>query len=161
MDIVLDKEVYKLFQLSSVFINKYGFNQVLIQNYSNYNNIESWLFNPDDKNYQLIRVTLNDTGQTAFDLNRIEEYLHFFSGRIKDLKFIDIHMCKETYNESNEKYPHCIIEENYSDGIDLQNIYPEIYSAVHHVEYTDIEIMSLVNAMRQTIDKRRAVVHRV
>ena len=156
MDTTLGKELYKLFQLSSIFINRYGFNQVLIQNYSSYNNIESWLFNPNDINYQLIRVTLNDTSQTEFDYSRIEEYINYFSARMSNLSFIDIHIGKEEYHENSEKYPHCIIEEEYAAGVDLKNIYPEVYTAIHKVNDSEVEIVSLINAMKNTIDKRRS-----
>ena len=86
---------YKLLQLASIFIGEYGYNQVVINNYSMYSNVESWFFNPNNKDYQLIRVTLNDTSKLSFEETRINDYLDFFRKQVEDFKFLDIHIGNE------------------------------------------------------------------
>lgn len=152
---ILENNTYKLLQINSLFINKYGYNQVLINQYSSYSKTESWLFNPNNKDYQLIRVTFNNPSTISYDYERIEDHINYFSKSIKELKFLDIHIGNDKYDKDDETYDHCIVEDNYYDGVDLHNIYPEIYNVIHTVDDTKKEISSLVTTMRKTIDNRK------
>lgn len=145
---------YKLLQLANIFIGEYGYNQVVINNYSMYSNIESWFFNPNNKYYQLIRVTLNDTSKVSFEKERINDYLDFFKKQVKDFKFLDIHIGNEKYDINNEEYDHIIIDNNYYEGIDLKNIYPSIYGAVKNVDDKTKEITRLISSMQKAVRNR-------
>ena len=145
---------YKLLQLANIFIGEYGYNQVVINNYSMYSNIESWFFNPNNKYYQLIRVTLNDTSKVSFEKERINDYLDFFKKQVKDFKFLDIHIGNEKYDINNEEYDDIINDDNYYEGIDLKKIYPSIYGAVKNIDDKTKEIIILIYSMQKAVRNR-------
>lgn len=151
----MDK-LYKIFQLSDVFIRRYGFSQILLDSYSSYNRQEHWLYRKDDPDYQLIRITTVSASAVDYDRERINAYISYLSSKFeKEIRFLDLHISSEEYDETDEEYDHANIEEGYFAGTDLKQIYPEIYDAVHSVSDQQKEIYEIVQRMSGVIQKRR------
>ncbi|MBQ2510317.1 MAG: hypothetical protein II529_05800, partial [Erysipelotrichaceae bacterium] len=151
----MDK-LYKIFQLSDVFIRRYGFSQILLDSYSSYNRQEHWLYRKDDPDYQLIRITTVSASAIDYDRERINAYISYLSSKFeKEIRFLDLHISSEEYDETDEEYDHANIEEGYFAGTDLKQIYPEIYDAVHSVSDQQKEIYEIVQRMSGVIQKRR------
>ena len=148
--------MYKIFQLSDVFVSRYGFHQILLDSYSSYSRQEHWLYREDDPNYQLIRITTLSGAAVDYDMERIRSYISFFKEKFeKEISFLDIHISNEEYDPEEEEYPHLNLETDYSAGIDLKQIYPEIYSAIHEVDDRQKEIFGIVQKMNGVIQSRR------
>lgn len=153
---------YKIYQISDTFIEKYGFKQLIVQNYKNLKDAESWLINLEDKNYQIIRVTTNLAQNYYQDRNRVEEYLSYFKklSNNENIRFLDIHITIDKYNEDLEENDYLNIDENYRDGIDITNIYPLISNAVHNVEDSEEEIkkikQKIINNIKNKNNKAKA-----
>ncbi len=149
--------LYKVFQVSEIFISRYGYKQILLESFSSYNRQEHWLVNENDPNYQLIRVTTLPPTAVAYDQERIDAYLQFLSQRLeRDIRFLDLHISREPYDPEDETYPHGNLEESYYEGIDLKQIYPEIYSCVHEVDDKQKEILDLVHRMSGVMNNKKA-----
>ncbi|MBQ6493844.1 MAG: rhomboid family intramembrane serine protease [Erysipelotrichaceae bacterium] len=140
----MDRNFYKMYQLSNELITKYGFEQKLIRQYGSFIEKESWLFNPLDKDYQLIRITLDPAAEFELDRERVAEHIKYYSAAMKkDVSFLDIHITDEIYDKDAEEHPHAIINEGYADGIDLHELYPELYNAIHEVDDPNAEIKKI------------------
>lgn len=144
-----NKELYKLFQLSDLFVSKYGYTQVMIKEYEYLMKDEAWLLNKNAKEYKVIRLTFSSASQYEYETNRIEQYLKYFKTIIKneEIKILDIHINSDIYNKDNEPNDYLNIDENYYDGIDIQALFPEITNCIHHVENQEKEIMEIVKRM--------------
>ena len=152
---ILDN-IYKAFQLTDVFISKYGYNQVILDTFSSYASSEVWLFNNDNKDYELIRITTASTLAYLFDEERINIYINYFKGVYKkEIKFLDIHICDVEYNPEYEPYPYINIEENFLQGVDIDNCFPLIKNVIHNVEDPKSEMVTLVDTMKKAISERK------
>ena len=148
-------DLYKIFQLSSIFISKYEYNQILIQEFSQYSQNEIWLTKLDHSDYQLIRITFSPASQYVYDKERIETYLSYLQKTAgKDLKFLDIHINNEKYDSEMEEYDYINIDEGFADGKNVMDLYPEIYTAIHQVEDERAEIFRLKQSVQQIMKNR-------
>ena len=149
--------LYKVFQVSEIFISRYGYKQILLESFSSYNRQEHWLVNENDPNYQLIRITTLPPTAVTYDKERIEAYLGFLTQRFqREMTFLDLHISREPYVQEDEEYPHGNIEEGYYDGVDLKQIYPEIYECIHEVSDKQKEIIDLVHRMSGVANTKKA-----
>lgn len=153
---ILENNYYKILQLSDIFVNKYGYTQIVLEQYKQCLSYENWLYCPTNNDYKVIRITTNSSEQFIYDNDRFEEYISYFNKIIvnNSYKVLDIHICKEEYNIENEKYDYINLDENFNSGIDLTKIYPEIYSAIHYVKDANKEINDIVLKMKKTIQNR-------
>lgn len=136
--------LYKLFQLTDLFIDKYQFNQIIIKQLNDIEKDEAWLANFDDKNYNLIRLTFNSAETFIYDKNHVDEFINYLSKTTnKKIKFLDIHINKEKYDPINEEYDYLNIDLNYADGKDVSKIYPELYKTIHEVKNGNDEIKNI------------------
>ena len=135
-------DFYKVIQVANVFIEKYNFIQIVLQDYRSFNNSELWLRNEDDPNISLIRITTNSIDSIVFDKNRINDYLKFFNCN-KD-NFLDIHISSENYNPDYKDYNYINLDENFASGYNAFNYYPNIYVCVHTVEDKETEYKQLL-----------------
>lgn len=144
-----NKELYKLFQISDVFVSKYGYTQVLLKKYQYLMNQEAWLFNKNADVYKVIRLTFSNASQYDYDANRVDEYLTYFKSIVKvdEIKILDVHINNDKYDKENEPHDYINIDENYYDGYDIKSIYPEIINCIHHVENQEKEITDIVKRM--------------
>ncbi len=148
-------DLYKIFQLSSIFIGKYEYNQILIQEFSQYSKNEIWLTKLNHEAYQLIRITFSEASQSVYEKDRIETYLSYLQKTAgKDLNFLDIHISNEKYDPEAEAYDYINIEEGYADGKNVMDLYPEIYTAIHKVEDERAEIYRLKQSVQQIMKNR-------
>ena len=148
-------DLYKIFQLSSIFIGKYEYNQILIQEFSQYSQSEIWLTKLDHEAYQLIRITFSPASQAVYDKDRIETYLSYLQKTAgKDLNFLDIHVSNEKYDPEAETYDYINVEEGYADGKNVMDLYPEIYTAIHKVDDERAEIFRLKQSVQQIMKNR-------
>ncbi len=148
-------DLYKIFQLSSIFIGKYEYNQILIQEFSQYSQSEIWLTKLDHEAYQLIRITFSPASQAVYDKDRIETYLSYLQKTAgKDLNFLDIHVSNEKYDPEAETYDYINVEEGYADGKNVMDLYPEIYMAIHKVDDERAEIFRLKQSVQQIMKNR-------
>ncbi|MBR2533407.1 MAG: rhomboid family intramembrane serine protease [Erysipelotrichaceae bacterium] len=148
-------DLYKIFQLSSIFIGKYEYNQILIQEFSQYSQSEIWLTKLDHEAYQLIRITFSPASQAVYDKDRIETYLSYLQKTAgKDLNFLDIHVSNEKYDPEAETYDYINVEEGYADGKNVMDLYPEIYTAIHKVDDERAEIFRLKQSVQQIMKSR-------
>ena len=135
------KEKVKLLQVADQLVAKHEFRQIVTNyKYDTYEH-EIWVANDDDKNYQIIRITslpatnnIND----RFVIDLYIRYLKTITGK-NDISFLDIHVNNEPYNKEDEQSDFINLEENYADGIDLHNIYPEIYDSIKQVDNAEEE----------------------
>ena len=149
------EDIYKLYQLSSILISKYNFRQFVIQQLTS-NQDEVWLINENDINYNLIRITFNNADTFTYEKDRINDYLKVLKGSLlEDIRFLDIHISSDEYDKDLEPYDYINIEENYFKGIDLSNIYPEIYQSIHKVDNRDKEISKINDLILKTIQEKR------
>jgi len=157
VDTVLEKNDFsKLLQVSQIFIKEYGFKQILIQQFSSYRNKEIWLSNPNDPNFQMIRVTLVEARQFYFDKERIDTYIDFMKKAMNmEIHFLDIHISREPFDEQLEEYSHINLEENYLAGYDLKNIYPDLLMAFdeNHIKELSSQIQKQLENNRENYNK--------
>lgn len=144
------EDYYKMFQVTECLINNYGFKNVIINDLIDDIFNENWLINTDDKNYQAIRVTMSTPSESGND-EQIQTYLKFFENRfnMKNIKFLDIHICKEKYDKNVEIYDFTNLDIEYFDGIDIKNIYPLVCECIHTVDDADKEVDSILEKMRK------------
>ena len=149
-------EYYKILQLSEVFLNKYDYKQIVIEDYKSFANSESWFFNQTNQNYQVIRISLNSPEQYDFDANRINIYLSYFRKVFnnEDIKFLDIHIGQYLYDKENEPYDYLNIDHKYFNGVDVKNIYPEIYDCIHNVSNPELEVKKISKRTLEGIKNR-------
>lgn len=147
------EDYYKMFQVTECLINNYGFKNVIINDLIDDIFNENWLINTDDKNYQAIRVTMSTPSESGND-EQIQTYLKFFENRfnMKNIKFLDIHICKEKYDKNVEIYDFTNLDIEYFDGIDIKNIYPLVCECIHTVDDADKEVDSILEKMRKKED---------
>lgn len=152
---ILDN-LYKVFQLSDVFISNYGYNQVVLDTFSSFSDKEAWLFNNNDPNYELIRITLNSASAFVYDADRINTYINYFKATYKkEIRFLDIHVNKDKHESDFESFPYANIDENYHDGEDIMSIYPFIKDVIHKVDDPKKEIMNIIDKMQKVIKERK------
>lgn len=144
------QDYYKIYQVTNCMIENYGYKNYVINNLLDEICNELWLFNKDNKYYQAIRVTCDTAEESSHD-ESINTYLNFYKKQFKinEIKFLDIHICKNKYNENIELYDYANIDENFSDGIDLKEIFPKIYECIHHVENPDKEVDDIFAKMKK------------
>ena len=148
-------DLYKIFQLSSIFIGEYEYSQILIQEFSQYSQSEIWLTKLDHEAYQLIRITFSPASQSVYDKDRIETYLSYLQKTAgKDLNFLDVHVSSEKYDPEAETYDYINVEEGYADGKNVMDLYPEIYTAIHKVDDERAEIFRLKQSVQQIMKNR-------
>ncbi|MBO4918677.1 MAG: rhomboid family intramembrane serine protease [Erysipelotrichaceae bacterium] len=148
-------DLYKIFQLSSIFISRYEYNQILIQEFSQYSQSEIWLTKLDHSDYQLIRITFSPASQYVYDKQRIETYLTYLQKTAgNNLRFLDIHINHDKYDPELEEYDYINIDEGYADGKNVMDLYPEIYNAIHQVEDERAEIFRLKQSVQQVLKNR-------
>ena len=150
-----NKEYYKLMQVSDILISKYGFTQVVLKQFNHLLENEIWLINPKDINYQLIRITNRRAAEFIYE-KHINDYINYSSSafKLEKLSFLDIHISNESHLIDNEPYDYLNLEEEYSDGVDVSKIYPEIYSVVKHSNKPDEVINRVLNNMKNVFNSR-------
>ena len=95
---------YKMYQVAGQLMKQHGFTQQFIQQYSSFLEVELWLMNLSDPDYQLIRVTTNKASVFHYDQERVDTIIKGISALHKtDLSFLDIHICNEVYDKEYEK----------------------------------------------------------
>ena len=148
-------DIYKTFQISSVLISRYNFKQFVIQQLAS-NKDDIWLMNDKDKNYNIIRITFNSASNFIYEKDRINDYLNIIKGNVlKEIKFLDIHISKDAYDSSLEPYDYINLEENYADGVNISDYYPELYQCIYQVEDKDKEISKINDLILKTIVEKR------
>ena len=148
-------DLYKIFQLSSIFISKYEYSQILIQEFSQYSQSEIWLTKLDHSDYPLIRTTFTPATQSVYDKDRIETYLSYLQKTAgRPLNFLDIHISRDPYDPDAETYDYLNLDEDYAEGKDVKDLYPEIYTAIHRVDDERAEIFALKQNVQQVMKKR-------
>ena len=150
-----NKDLYKIFQLTDLFISKYEFNQIIVKNIDDYNKDETWLSNKDDKNYNLIRISFSSAGSYIYEKNHIEKYIEYMAKATNTkIKFLDIHINKDEYDKTYEDYDYINIDIDYAKGTDLTKVYPEIYKTLHYVENSNDEIVNIAHKLTNIVNKR-------
>lgn len=151
-----DKNVYKIYQLSDVLVNKYGYTQIVLQEYRQLLPYETWLVNKDSNLYKIIRISFNSASAIEFDEKRINDYLSFYkkSFNVLNVGFLDIHINKEEYEKDLEIHDYINIDNNYCVGTSVEKLYPELLTCIHEVDDYDKEINSIIKRMQKTIRNR-------
>ena len=136
-------------------ISKYGFKQFVIQQLTS-DQDEIWLINEKDTNYNLIRITFNSASVFNYEADRINNYVRIIQDNvIKNARFLDIHISNDEYDPSLELYDYINIEENYVQGKDLHDIYPDLYQSIRKVDNKETEISKINNLIYKTIKEKR------
>ena len=146
-------ELYKLIQLTEFFITNYKYAQIALKQYSDLISSEMWLLNAENKDYQVIRISFSSADQYQFEKDRIDEYMTIFKTCCKNPKLLDIHINREIHNPETEPFDYLNINNNYADGVDLTNIFPDIYKAIHIVKNPNLEIKNLGIKLRKSVKK--------
>ena len=148
--------LYKMFQITDILVNKYKYTQVILKQYQDMMSQEAWLFNSENENYQAIRVTFSSASQYLYETTRINDYISLFEKTTgyKEIRMLDIHINNEKYDADNEDCDYCNIDLNYFDGYDISNVFPELKNAIHIVEDQNKEINSIVDRMKKSIKER-------
>lgn len=151
------KDLYKLFQLVHLFVSKYEFNQIALKQYRVMTNYEVWLVDFYGENYNVIRISFFSPKEFENDQRIVDGYLEYLKGVkvfTNEIKFLDIHLSKEEYDKSLEPHDYINIEDNYVAGVDLHNIFPEIYDTVHNVSDGAAELENLSSKIKKAIAER-------
>lgn len=153
-------EIYKIYQLGDLFCEKYNYKQLLLNEFKDASSKESWFFNIDNKSYQLIRVSLSDAKDDSMqDSSRVQAYLDYCLNNFKDdISYLEVFISNEEYDENLSDYDFVNIDTNYADGVDLREIYPEIYSTVHNVEDSRKEILEIIKKMNNKIRNKTKLI---
>ena len=127
----VDYNVAKAYEIIKILSRKYGF--VFLNNYLHIpgNKFGYWLINPDDPHYRLIRITGKEAAEfknEEYNVKSIVNSLQKHHGI--ELPFLDIHLSREKYDSSYEEYDYLNLEYDYTDGVDVHEFYPEIYTAI-------------------------------
>lgn len=160
-----NKNYYKAFQITDILVNKYDFTQIVLTKYRSYMSKEVWLQNNNNPFYQVIRVSFFSASQFVYDEERVNEYTDFFKFNSKkdDIKILDIHINKDVYDKSFESIDYINLEENYYDGINVDNIFPELRFSVKTVSNPNALINDIASRMKekkQSIDKNKPFLER-
>lgn len=155
-----NEKIAAMFQVAAVLISRYGFTEQLIREYAKFMQREMWFYNPEDAHYQLIRVTSNPACEFEEDRERAETILKSFSSESKnDISFLDIHIDNDAFAVKNEEYNHLnLYFDGYSDGTDVREFYPELYSCVERPKDVAEEIrrcMDIINAAHKGSAKEK------
>lgn len=152
----MNNNIYKMFQLNDYFITKYQYNQFLINNYKSFINNEIWLYNFNNLNYQIIRITIFSSKEFIYDKERIEIYLDYLKKASKNdnLKFLDIHINSDEYSKDDEEYDFINLDENYCAGVSLNEIFPGIKSVIHFSADSKKEIRRRIDNINKAINSR-------
>ena len=148
------QDQYKLYQVSSIFISRYGFSQIVLDRYKDLTSDEAWLIHPEDEHFHLVRISFYGPEDQEEAEDRIKDYVAILREKTgKQISFLDIHITRESFKE---KLPYAVLslEEGYADGEDVHAYYPEIYEAIHKVENEDKEIFALAQQMRKALIER-------
>ncbi len=88
-----ERQFFKMYQIAKELMRRHGYTQQFIQQYSQFVEVELWLMNTGDPDYQLIRVTLNRASAFEYDRDRVETIIKGISKLQKrELRFLDIHI---------------------------------------------------------------------
>ena len=120
---VVNLEVYKIYQLVHFFVCKFGYKTFLIKNLAKKEEI--WLINPRNTVYNIIRLSEYSLDDTFNDEQRIRQYTTLMSKALKGVSadFVDIHVGNETVTEL-EKFKTLSINSNIYDGEDIDLAFP-------------------------------------
>ena len=144
--------IYKIYQLMEFFINKYGFNNVVVKELIDKN--EVWLTNSTSKDYTIVRISLSSLDNTFTSKSRIDKFIDVIASSLKSKpKFLDIHISNETVTD-NELYDTVCIETNYYSGIEIDNIYPGIKNVIHDVKDKENELSSRIASINSNMKSR-------
>ncbi|MBR5342145.1 MAG: rhomboid family intramembrane serine protease [Erysipelotrichaceae bacterium] len=144
-----------MYQVANELISKYDFRQQFIKQYADYLNVELWMCKEEDPNFQLIRITCNNPEEFSKDQNRVKNIIKGFEALYKkELSFLDIHVGEFIYNSEFEPYKYLNVMKDYTNGYDVHDIYPEIYTAIVDYEDADKEMNRLIASIEET-NKRR------
>lgn len=148
--------LYKMYQLIDVIVNKYGYSQVMLQKYNDLIYDEAWFIDTNSTNYQVIRISFFKASEFSLDAARFNEYLYYFKTimKDKDINILDIHIGKEEYKKENEIYDQVIVDENYMQGVEIDNIFPEIRTAIKECKNQDKLISDVLKRVEKTIAKK-------
>ncbi len=144
---------YKVMQIAAFFLADYNYRRVMVNGLLKED--EYYLFNKDNPYYQLIHIVsepLETYYQDQEKNNAICELIGK-NAKIKDLQFLEIHVCKDECTEDMNDLCICIDEDYYS-GTDLSNLYPGIKSQVHAVLDAQKEKTALEKRINKAFFKR-------
>lgn len=148
------KETYKIFQLMNFFISKYNYISFNIKGYTKED--EAFIASSDNKNYQMIRISMTPCYITQEEKERLEQFKTVIGKQfgLKDIKFLDIHICND---EIDGDFPFDIeaLNTNYHDGPKLDEIYSGIYDVIQDSDNQEEEIRKNVLAINNAIKKLR------
>lgn len=137
-----NKNIYKLYQLMEYFNNKYNYQAVLISN--NIKKDEVWLINKDRPKYKVIRISLENIDLVNYDIERKGQILKALSSRMmEDCDLLDILVGNN--DVIDEHFPTISIDENYYDGINLDDSFPEIKNIIHTPDNIENDIKKSLN----------------
>lgn len=149
------KDLYKMYQLMEFFTVKHSFNNVMIKELMNPN--EVWLTNVNSLEYNVIRISLSTLDETYSQSERIINYLGTISKSFKtETKFLDIHISNEKVEE-NEIFNSICINTNYYSGIDVENSFPLIKNVIHDVDNAEGELESRISSINKNLKDRLKV----
>lgn len=144
--------IYKIYQLMDFFVKKYGFNNVLVKDLIEKNEI--WLVNKDNPEVNIIRISTFSLDATFMDKNRIDRYVETIKKGLNDnCNFVDIHVSKEEVGPV-EIYETVCIDTNYLSGRDLENTFPGFRNSVHNVEDKEKEIALRITSVNDSMKQR-------
>ena len=152
-----NNDLYKLFQVADFLVSKYNFSQLIIKQSEVPPFSELWYLNSKREKYNVIRITFEAASDYYKNENRIETCLDAAKKSISfdyDISFLDIHVDKEEYIENYESYDFINIDDNYYQGVDLKNIFPEIYTAIHNVDDAEKEFSLRTSNIKKSMIKR-------
>jgi len=140
-------ELYKLYQLIRFFTIKFNYTSIMFKGYSKTN--EMFLFNKDNKTYQVIRLTTDTLDETYYDIERINEIFDLIRKKIKinDFTFLDIHISKDTVGIEN--FETVCIEDNFYSGKDVSDSYPGISNVIRKVKDPNNELKEIVEELNK------------
>lgn len=135
------------------FYTKFSYKIVVVSNFAS---SEVWMVNPENKTYNVIRLTINSIEQVVFEKNRIDETLQLLKKRmrISDISFLDVHVGHDEILDV-EAYDSIAVDSDYYDGIDLNYAYPGIKNVVHEVADPNLEIRNLIEEMNKLVKNER------
>lgn len=150
----MNKDTHKIFQLMDFFVNNHGYSNLYIKEFAKDGTV--FLYDGENKNYQLIRITTDPLDNEGSDQYQIKRFINecCLTYKISQISFLDIHISTQTVS-GYEEFDTSTIDSDFHSGIELEDIYPGIYKIVKDVTNQEAELKDRINSINAAMKAKQ------
>lgn len=148
------KEQMYMYEVAA-YLKSCGFQEQIEKRFLSFIDEEIMLFNKDDPNYQIIRVTTRKQDLLSKDLERLNHYsMQFgFINKLESIHFLDIYIGTDPISTKDPQVDRLhLYEDGYSRGIDVSSFYPKICNLLKSDTLDQNKIAQELTSRRQHIE---------